>query len=86
MRIHSKYFNDEMRKLYNIDPIIAEDGFVYCEIQRGMYGLKQAAILAYQQLKVNLERHDYYPIPLSDGLGHTKLGRQYLHSVWTILE
>jgi len=68
MRIHSKYFNDEMRKLYNIDSIIAEDGFVYCEIQRGMYGLKQAAILAYQQLKVNLERHDYYPIPLSDGL------------------
>ena len=57
-----------MRKLYNIDSIIAEDGFVYCEIQRGMYGLKQAAILAYQQLKVNLERHDYYPIPLSDGL------------------
>ena len=48
--------------------MIAEDGFVYCEIQRGMYGLKQAAILAYTQLKENLLKHGYYPICNSNGL------------------
>ena len=68
MRIHSKYFDAEFRKLYNIDSIIAKDGYVYCEIQRGMHGLKQAAILAYNQLKENLEKHGYRPIPNTNGL------------------
>ena len=40
MRIHSKYFDKEFRLLYDIDDKIADDGFVYCEIQKGMYGLK----------------------------------------------
>ena len=71
MRIYSRYFDDEIRKLYDIDPIIAEDGYVYCEIQRGMYGLKQAAILAYQQLKDSLNKHGYFPLPNTDSLwGH----------------
>ena len=71
MRIHSRYFDDEIKKLYNIEPIIADDGYVYCEIQRGMYGLKQAAILAYNQLKRNLQKHGYYQLPFTDGLwGH----------------
>ena len=30
-----------------------------------MYGLKQAAILAYNQLKENLSKHGYHPIPHS---------------------
>jgi hypothetical protein len=51
MRIHSKHFNEEFRTLYKINNIIADDGYVYCEILKGMYGLKQAAILAYLQLK-----------------------------------
>ena len=33
-----------------------------------MYGLKQAAILAYKQLVKNLGQHGYYPIPLTNGL------------------
>ena len=68
MRIHSKYFDDEFRKLYNITPIIADDGYVYCEIQRGMYGLKQAAILAYEQLGERLNKYGYYKICNSNGL------------------
>ena len=68
MRIHKRYFDEDFRKLFTITPIIAEDGYVYCEIQRGMYGLKQAAILAYNQLKDNLSKHGYYPITNSNGL------------------
>ena len=33
-----------------------------------MYGLKQAAILAYKQLKQNLAHHGYHPIPHSVGM------------------
>ena len=68
MRIHSKYFDAEFRKLYNIDPIIVKDGYVYCEIQRDIYELNQAAILAYNQLRNNLEKHGYKPIPNTNGL------------------
>ena len=70
MRIHSKYFDEEFRKLYNITPLIANDGYVYCEIQKGMYGLKQAAILAFEQLGERLNRHGYYQICNSNGLWH----------------
>ena len=31
-------------------------------IKRGIYGLKQAAILAYKQLVKHLEIHGYYPV------------------------
>lgn len=68
MRIHSKYFDEEFRKLYNITQIITGDGYVYCEIQRGVYGLKQAEILAYEQLGERLNKHGYYPICNSSGL------------------
>ena len=40
MRIHYKYFDDELKKLYNIDAIVANDNYVDCEIKKGMYGLK----------------------------------------------
>ena len=32
MRIHSKYFLDDIRQKYGIDFLVAEDGYVYCKI------------------------------------------------------
>ena len=40
-----------------------------------MYGLKQAAILAYNQLKNNLEKHGYFPIPQTVGMWKHKTRR-----------
>ena len=51
LRIHKKHFTKYFRELYNLDAKINEDGYVYCEIVKGMYGLKQAAILAYKKFK-----------------------------------
>ena len=68
MRIHSKYFNVELRNLYHLHDKINADGYVYCEIQLGLYGLKQAAILAYSLLKKLLKPAGYYPIKESNGL------------------
>jgi len=71
MRIHSKYFLQDMRDKYNIDSIIAPDGYVYCKIKRGMYGLKQAARLAYDKLLQNLKKHGYSPDKYSPNIwGH----------------
>ena len=38
--IHNKYFLEDIRKKYNINAIVAPDGYVYCKIKRGIYGLK----------------------------------------------
>ena len=61
MRIHNKYFFEDMRKKYHINNIVDKDGFVYCRIKRGMYGLKQAARLAHDQLVNHLHKYGYSP-------------------------
>ena len=68
MRIHSKYFPPEIKALYMIDAPIDSDGYVYVEIKKGMYGLKQSAVIAYQQLVKHLDGHGYYPIPFTTGI------------------
>ena len=39
----------------------AKDGYVYCQIKKGMYGLKQAARLAYDELVIHLKQYGYHP-------------------------
>jgi hypothetical protein len=40
---------------------LSQDGKVYIEIQKGVYGLPQAGILANQLLKRNLAKDGYLP-------------------------
>ena len=61
MKINSKYFPENIKNKYNINKIQNNDGFIYRKIQKGMYGLKQAARLAYEQLINNLKQHGYSP-------------------------
>ena len=68
MWIHSKYFSDKFRRIYNLGNKIDADGYVYCKIRKGMYGLKQASILAYRLLVKNLKQYEYYPIDQAQGL------------------
>ena len=68
MQIKYKYFPDDIKRRYKINEIVDKDGFVYVKIKKGMYGLKQAAILAYEQLVHHLAPFGYFPIPNSTGL------------------
>jgi hypothetical protein len=43
-----------MLKHYNLTDLATPDGYVYCEIQKGMYGLPQAGIIAQQLLEKQL--------------------------------
>jgi hypothetical protein len=36
---------------YKLTDIATHDGYIYCEIQKGMYGLPQAGIIAQQLLE-----------------------------------
>jgi hypothetical protein len=50
----------ETIEMYDLDAL-AQDGKVYIEIQKGMYGLPQAGILANELLRRNLAKGGYRP-------------------------
>ena len=68
MKVRLKYFPDDIQIRYNLRDIATEDGYVYIAIEKGMYGLKNAAILAYDNLKINLGRFGYYPVKGTVGI------------------
>ena len=61
MKIKAKYFPEDIQKQYHISEKIAQDGYFYCRIKRGVYGLKQAARLAWNQLVKRLGDSGYKP-------------------------
>ena len=67
MRIPLKYLPPDIIKRYNLTPLL-HHGYVYCKIKKGVYGLKQAAILAYNQLLSRLTSAGYRPILGSAGM------------------
>ena len=56
-----KYFTKEIRNKYNIEDI-ADNGCVYVKIRKGMYGLKEAVILALNYVIQNLALSEYHPV------------------------
>ena len=68
MRIHRKYVTPEIFEEYNLtEDHFDSKGFCYVEIRKGMYGLKEAAILAYEQLRKHLGPFGYAPVPHTPG-------------------
>ncbi len=68
MRIPYKYFPQDVRAQYDLDSKVTSDGYIYIKIKKGMYGLKQAAVLAYDQLVEHLAPYGYYPCPQTTGI------------------
>jgi hypothetical protein len=60
-------FPEEIIQKYNLNAL-AVDGWVYIEIRKGMYGLKQAGLLANQLLQTRLAPFGYYPAKHTPGL------------------
>jgi hypothetical protein len=58
---------DEIVEAYNLKAL-AHDGWIYIEIQKGMYGLPQAGILANKLLQDRLAKHGYRPVRHTHGL------------------
>ena len=49
MKIPLKYLTPEIRHKYDIDNIV-QNGYVYIEICKGIYGLKEAGIISFNAL------------------------------------
>jgi hypothetical protein len=67
MKMMQSRFPEEIIQKYNLNPL-AVDGWVYIEIRKGMYGLKQAGLLANQLLQTRLAPCGYYPARHTPGL------------------
>jgi len=68
IKIPFRWMPEEIRSQYNLYSLVDDNGYVYCEVRKGMYGLKQAARLAYDNLVTNLEPDGYYPVRECPGL------------------
>ncbi len=67
MKMPNNIFPSETIKQYNLHKH-AKNGFVYLEIQKAIYGLPQAGILANKLLRQRLRPHGYYEVPHMPGL------------------
>jgi hypothetical protein len=67
MKMPLSRFPEEIIQKYNLHAL-AVDGWVYIEIRKGVYGLKQAGLLANQLLQSRLATFGYYPSRHTPGL------------------
>ena len=67
MRIHTDLIPDGIMTQYKLKEK-AVDGYVFVCIKKGMYGLKEAAILAYNQLCTFLNKYGYYHVAGTTGM------------------
>ena len=67
MRITIKYFREDIQNKYDITSI-EEHYYVHIEIRKGMYGLKEAGIIALKLLVKNLFPLGYHSVHLTPGL------------------
>jgi hypothetical protein len=67
MRIPIKYIPQEIIDEYNASKFI-KDGYIYVEIVKGMYGLKQAGLIANQLLEKRLAKYGFAPTKHTHGL------------------
>ena len=68
MKVHISKFPEDIILQYNLKAKMDTNGYIYIKIMKGMYGLKQAAILAYNRLVQLLAPHGYYPEKHTVGL------------------
>ena len=68
MKMHIDEIPDNIVHKYNMNELIDKNRYAHFKINKGMYGLKQAAILAYDQLRSHLEPHGYFPVPNTVGM------------------
>jgi hypothetical protein len=67
MRVAMKDIPTAINQYYGLNAI-AVNGFVYCEISKGMYALPQAGILANDDLVIHLAKYGYIQSPHTPGL------------------
>jgi hypothetical protein len=78
---------DEVIKHYNLKLLVTQDGYEYCEITKGMYGLPQARIIAQELLEKQLAEYGYHQSKIINSFWkNSKPDRSVFASWLTILQ
>ena len=72
MRMKISDLPAEFVQAYNLDKLADHNGNVYIKVQKGMYGLPQAGILAHRLLEQRLNEHGYEQSAICPGLWRHK--------------
>ncbi len=67
MRLHISDIPDEIIKEYNLHELVTPEGYVYCEIRKGMYGIPQVGIIAQELVAERLVKHSYHQCKVIPG-------------------
>ncbi|KAL7483106.1 hypothetical protein ACHAW6_008758 [Cyclotella cf. meneghiniana] len=68
VRMHQSDFPEDVIAQYNLKELANRDGMVFVEIQKGVYGLPQAGLLAQELLEKQLNKHGYFQSTRTPGL------------------
>ena len=68
LRMHISLIPQEIIDEYGLADLVDANGFVYVQVEKGMYGLAQSGILANKLLEERLTAHGYYQSKLTPGL------------------
>jgi hypothetical protein len=68
MRLKLSNMPDDVIAHYHLLDIATPDGYIYCKICQGMYGLQQAGIIAQELLAKRLKEHGYTQSETTPGL------------------
>jgi hypothetical protein len=68
MQLRIANMPDNVIKHYKLTNLATPDGYIYCEIQKGMYGLPQAEIIVQQLLDERLQKYRYHQSTTTPGL------------------
>jgi hypothetical protein len=68
MQLHIVDMPEDVIEHYNLMDKATPDGYIYCEIKKGMYGLPQAGIITQQLLEERLQKHGYHQSQMTPGL------------------
>ena len=68
MKLHIRNFPPDIVTQYKLQEKVTSDGYIFRKIKKGMYGLKRAAFLAYENLVTNFKKIGYEPIPHTVGM------------------
>lgn len=67
IKLKLENFPEDVIEEYGLLAKATSDGYVYCEVVKGMYGLPQAGILAQELLEKRLARHGYTQSKVTPG-------------------
>ena len=66
-RVHASLIPNEIFQEYP-NLVVETDGYIYIEARKGIYGLKEAGLVAFKHLVSNLKPFGYEPIKFTPGL------------------